>query len=321
MTASDTRRDPLRDTRALRGCGTALVTPFTADGAVDEPALRQHVARQLEAGIDVLVPCGSTGEAATLTLEEHARVVAITAEVAHGRVPVVAGAGSSDTARAIALAQASVRSGATHLLVVTPPYNKPPQRGLLAHFRAIADAVDVPIVLYNVPGRTGGNLTAATVLELATDPRFVAVKEASGDLAQVDAILADRPDGFLVLSGDDALTLPIMAMGGDGVISVVSNLLPAAMVALTRAAAASNLREARRLHAALRPITTAAFLESNPIPAKAVLADEGAMQHVLRLPLVPLAEAHRAPLAHAMATSRASLASLDLAARHPDPLD
>jgi 4-hydroxy-tetrahydrodipicolinate synthase len=309
------------DTRALRGCGTALVTPFTADGSVDEPALRQLVARQLEAGIDVLVPCGSTGEAATLSLEEHARVVAITAEVANGRVPVVAGAGSSDTARAVALARASVQAGATQLLVVTPPYNKPPQRGLLAHFRAVADAVDVPIVLYNVPGRTGGNLSAASVLELAADPRFVAVKEASGDLGQVDDILADRPEGFLVLSGDDALTLPIVAMGGDGVISVVSNLLPAAMVALAHAAAAGNLRDARRLHRALRPVMAAAFLESNPVPAKAALAAEGALQEVLRLPLVPLADVYRAPLARAMAASREALAAIDLAARHPDPLD
>jgi 4-hydroxy-tetrahydrodipicolinate synthase len=309
------------DTRALRGCGTALVTPFSTGGAVDEGALRRLVARQLEAGIDLLVPCGSTGEAATLSLEEHARVVAITAEVVHGRVPVIAGAGSSDTARAVTLARASVEAGATHLLVVTPPYNRPPQRGLLAHFRAVADAVDVPIVLYNVPGRTGGNLTAASVLELAADPRFVAVKEASGDLAQVDDILADRPDGFLVLSGDDALTLPIMAMGGDGVISVVANLLPAAMVALTRAVAAANLRDARRLHRALRPVMAAAFLESNPVPAKAALAAEGAMAEVLRLPLVRLADAHRPSLARALAASREALASLDLAARHPDPLD
>jgi 4-hydroxy-tetrahydrodipicolinate synthase len=308
-------------TSSLAGCGTALVTPFTPDGAIDEPALRGLVARQLEGGIDYVVPCGSTGEAATLSLEEHARVVQVVAEVVNGRVPVVAGAGSSDTARAIALGQASVRAGATHLLVVSPMYNKPPQRGLLAHFRAVADACAVPIVLYNVPGRTAGNIEAATVLELAQDPRFVAVKEASGNLDQVDAILAGRPDGFLVLSGDDALTLPLMALGGDGVISVVSNVVPSAMVALTRAVARGDLRHARALHGALRPLFKAAFVESNPIPAKAALAADGLLHDVLRLPLVPLAPSLREPVRTALAETRAALATTDIAARHPDPLD
>jgi 4-hydroxy-tetrahydrodipicolinate synthase len=294
----------------LTGCGTALVTPFASDGTVDETALRHLIEAQLKGGIDLLVPCGSTGEAATLSLAEHARVVAITAEVVNGRVPVVAGAGSSDTDRAIALAKASVQAGATHLLVVAPPYNKAPQRGLLAHFRAVADAVEVPIMLYNVPGRTAINLTTASVLELAADPRFVAVKEASGNLAQIDDLIAHRPDGFTVLSGDDALTLPIMALGGDGVISVVSNVLPSAMAALTHAAAAGDMEGARRLHRALRPVMAAAFLESNPIPAKAALASEGRMSNVLRLPLVPLAPEHREPLARALAESRAALEAI-----------
>lgn len=308
-------------TTALRGCGTALITPFTPDGSVDEPAVRNLVSRQLEAGIDFLVPCGSTGEAATLSIEEHARVVQLTVEVVNGRVPVVAGAGASDTARAVALAKACAQVGATHLLVVSPMYNKPPQRGLLAHFRAVADAAGLPVVLYNVPGRTGGNIDAATVLELAQDARFVAVKEASGHLEQIDAILAARPDAFGVLSGDDALTLPVMALGGDGVISVVSNLFPAAMVALTRAVARGDLKQARVLHRALRPIFSAAFIDSNPMPVKAALAADALAHDVLRLPLVSLGGAHRDTLLAAMAAVRSTLVSMDLASRTPDPLD
>jgi 4-hydroxy-tetrahydrodipicolinate synthase len=297
-------------TAPLAGCGTALVTPFRLDGALDEDALRVLVARQLDAGINYLVPCGSTGEAATLSLEEHARVVRVVVDVVRGRVPVVAGAGASDTARAVALGQASVSAGATHLLVVSPMYNKPPQRGLLAHFRSVADACGVPIVLYNVPGRTAGNIDAATVLELATDSRFVAVKEASGQLEQVDAIVSGAPASFLTLSGDDALTLPIMAMGGHGVISVVSNLFPAAMVELTRALARGDLSAARAIHRALRPIMAAAFVESNPIPAKAALAAQGLLREVLRLPLTPLADAPRAVLARAMAATQQALDAL-----------
>jgi 4-hydroxy-tetrahydrodipicolinate synthase len=307
-------------TAVLAGCGTALVTPFRRDGALDEDALRLLVARQLEAGIDYLVPCGSTGEAATMSLEEHARVVRVVAEVVNGRVPVVAGAGASDTARAVALGQASVGAGATQLLVVSPMYNKPPQRGLLAHFRSVADACGVPIVLYNVPGRTGGNIDAATALELAADTRFVALKEASGDVAQVDAILAQAPASFLVLSGDDALTLPLMALGARGVISVVSNLFPAAMVALTRAVARGDMAGAVAVHRALRPIMRAAFVESNPMPAKAALAADGLLHEVLRLPLVPLADGARAELAVAMRETRAALAALDLADHLPNGL-
>jgi len=278
---------------ALRGCGTALVTPFHDDGSVDEPALRALVEWQVEEGVDFLVPAGSTGEAATLSFEEQVRVVAVTAEQARGRVPVVAGAGSNDTARAVRMSRAAVEVGATHLLHVSPMYNKPPQRGLVAHFTAIADAVDRPVVLYNVPGRTASNIDAATTLCLAEHSNIVAVKEASGNLAQIEEVLRHRPDGFSVLSGDDALTLALVSMGGDGVISVVSNATPRTMTDLTRAALDGTLERARALHHRLRPWMTAAFVESNPIPVKAALAAMGRIRDVLRLPLMPLAEQYR----------------------------
>jgi 4-hydroxy-tetrahydrodipicolinate synthase len=277
-------------TTQLRGCGTALVTPFLADGSVDEPALRALVQWQLAAGMHMLIPCGSTGEAVTLTTAEHRRVVEITVEEVNGRVPVIAGAGSNDTHRAISTSREMRAIGATHLLHVTPMYNKPPQRALLAHFRAIADGCDLPIVLYNVPGRTAVNMVAATTLELARDPRFVAVKEASGNLAQMTTIVRDRPAGFSVLSGDDGFTLALMAHGGDGIISVVSNVAPSLMVRLCEAMLRGDLAEARTLDAALAPVIDACFVESNPIPAKAMLAMMGRVQNRLRLPLVPLAE-------------------------------
>lgn len=285
----------------LRGCGTALVTPFRDDGSVDEAALRALVEWQIEEGVDFLVPAGSTGEAATLSAEEQVRVVAVTAEQARGRVPVVAGAGSNDTAKAIRISRAVIEVGATHLLHVSPMYNKPPQRGLVAHFTAIADAVDRPVVLYNVPGRTAGNVEAATTLRLAEHPNIVAVKEASGSLAQMEEILRNRPHGFAVLSGDDALTLALVSMGGDGVISVVSNATPRAMTDLTRAALTGDLEGARQLHHRLTPWMTAAFVESNPIPVKAALAAMGRIRNVLRLPLVPLAEQHRPVVMAALA--------------------
>jgi 4-hydroxy-tetrahydrodipicolinate synthase len=301
----------------LLGCGTALVTPFTASGALDERALTALVEAQLAAGIHFLVPCGSTGEAATLTHEEHVRVVQIVANVVNGRVPVVAGAGSNDTAKAIAMSKAVADVGATHLLHVSPMYNKPPQRGLLAHFRAIAEASALPIMLYNVPGRTGGNIEAATTLELAAHPRIVAIKEASGNLAQIDEILRLRPDGFAVLSGDDAMTLPMMALGAEGVVSVVSNVFPAAMVALFDAARAGDLARAQSIHRALLPFFTAAFIESNPMPAKRVLADAGVMQNVLRLPLVPLGDDKHVAVSAAVQQVRQSLAHLGISASLP----
>lgn len=275
----------------LRGCGTALVTPFLADGSIDEPALRALIQWQLDQGVHMLIPCGSTGEAVTLSAAEHRRVVEITVEEVNGRVPVIAGAGSNDTQRAIATSLEMRAIGATHLLHVTPMYNKPPQRALLAHFRAIADACDLPIVLYNVPGRTAINMEAATTLELARDARFVAVKEASGNLAQMTTIVRERPDGFSVLSGDDGFTLSLMAHGGDGIISVVSNVAPSLMVRLCDAMRRGDLADARTLDAALAPLIDACFVESNPIPAKAMLAMMGRMQDRVRLPLVPLADA------------------------------
>lgn len=285
---------------SLRGCGTALVTPFTASGVVDEPALRALVRWQLAEGVHFLVPCGSTGEAATLTAAEHRRVVEIVVEEVAGRVPVVAGAGSNDTQRAIELSREMAAAGATHLLHVSPAYSKPPQRGIEAHFRAIADAVSLPIVLYNVPGRTASNMDAATTLRLAAVPNIVAVKEASGNLAQCDAILRERPDHFAVLSGDDQITLALLANGADGVISVVSNATPRLMAELYDRAAAGDFTGARERHQRLVPWMTAAFLESNPIPVKAALATMGRIEEVLRLPLVPLDRAHRAAIVSAL---------------------
>lgn len=286
--------------RALTGCGTALVTPFTASGALDEAALRRFVEWQIAEGVHFVVPCGSTGEAATLASAEQRRVVEITVEVADGRVPVVAGAGSNDTARAIALSREMRDAGATHLLHVSPAYNKPPQRGILAHFRAIADAVDLPIVIYNVPGRTASNIEARTTLALAEHPGIVAIKEASGNLGQVTEILRNRPPDFSVLSGDDALTLAMMAAGGDGVISVVSNATPRLMARLAKLCASGDFAEARTLAMRLTPWFEAAFIDSNPIPVKAALSMMGLMENSLRLPLVPLADAHHAPLRAAL---------------------
>ena len=280
----------------LRGAITALVTPFLPGGALDEPALRALVAWQIAEGIDGLVPVGSTGEAATLTLAERVRVVAITAEVAAGRVPVIAGAGANDTAVAIENSRALSAAGATHLLHVSPAYSKPPQRGLLAHFRAVADAAPRPVVLYNVPGRTASNMEVDTTLALAEHDNIVAMKEASGNLAQIAEIIRRRPAGFSVLSGDDPLTLGVMMHGGEGIISVVSNAAPASMRALAAAAAAGDLARARELHDRLSPLFAAAFVESNPIPIKAALAMMGRIGNVLRLPLVPLEARHERTL-------------------------
>ena len=291
--------------RPLVGCGTALVTPFAADGSVDEAALRALVEWQVTEGVHFLVPCGSTGEAATLTPDEHHRVVAITVEQVAGRVPVVAGAGSNDTQKAIVMSRRMREAGATHLLHVSPMYNKPQQRGIVAHFRAIAEAVDVPIVVYNVPGRTASNIEAGTALALAAIPGIVAIKEASGNVGQVAEILRERPPSFTVLSGDDALTLPIMALGGDGVISVVSNVTPRRMASLTEACRAGDFVAARILHRQLMPWMHAAFIESNPAPVKCALAMLGRAQDVLRLPLVPMAVSLHATVRAALVTAGA----------------
>jgi 4-hydroxy-tetrahydrodipicolinate synthase len=287
-----------RDVGWLAGCGTALVTPFTATGAVDEVRYRVLVERQVAGGIRLLVPCGTTGEAATLTPAEYERVVALTVETARGRATVLAGAGSNATAATIERARAARAAGADALLIVAPYYNKPTQAGLTAHFRAVAQTMrDVPVVLYNVPGRTGSNIAAATTVALAREvENIVGVKEASGDLTQIMAVLRDRPAGFRVLSGDDALTLPLVALGADGIISVASNEAPELMAQLTQCALGGEWDAARELHYRLLPLMEANFLESNPGPVKAALALMGLLDEQLRLPLVPVQEQTRARL-------------------------
>jgi len=294
-----------RTTLVLKGAGTAIVTPFTQNGEIDEPALRRLVAWQIEQGINYIVPCGSTGEAATMSADEQRRVVEITVDVVAGRIPVLAGATSNDTARAIVNSRMIREAGATHLLHASPAYNKPPQRGIAAHFRAIADAIDMPVVVYNVPGRTGSNVAAETTLELAGHPNIVAVKEASGNLGQITEIIRNRPAGFNVLSGDDTLTLAVMALGGDGVTSVTSNVAPALVAQLCAAAQRGAFDEARAIDSRLAPLTHAAFVESNPIPIKAALSMMGMIGNHLRLPLVPLAANHHATVRAALVATGA----------------
>ena len=284
----------------LRGCGTALATPFKSDGSLDEKALRDFVEWQVAEGIHFVVPCGSTGEAATMTPKEHRRVVEITVEQVNGRLPVAAGAGSNDTQKAIELSKEMKAAGATHLLHTSPMYNKPPQRGIIAHFRAIADATDLPVIVYNVPGRTGSNVEASTTLALAEHENITAVKEASGNLAQIAEIIRNRPDAFSVLSGDDGLTLAVMAEGGDGVISVTSNVVPRFAAQLCERMDAGDTAGARDIDHRLAAWTSAAFIESNPMPVKAALSMLGKFENVLRLPLVPLADAHAEALRKAL---------------------
>ncbi len=283
----------MTDTKRLTGCGTALVTPFNTDSTIDEGALRALVDWQIAEGIHFLVPCGSTGEAATMTIDEHCRVVELVAKQAKGRVPIVAGAASNDTQKAIDLSKRVRDLGATHLLHTSPWYNKPPQRGIVAHYAAIAAAVDLPIVVYNVPGRTASNIEAKTTLELSRIPGVVATKEASGQLSQIADVIRGRTPEFSVLSGDDELTLPVMALGGDGIVSVVSNATPKLMADLCNYMLAGDFVGARKIHMKLLPWMRAAFVESNPMPVKAALAAMGKIKNVLRSPLVPLADAHR----------------------------
>ena len=294
-------------TTRLVGCGTALVTPFARDGSVDERALKSLVDWQLAEGVHFLVPCGSTGEAATMSPDEQRRVIEIVVQTAKGRVPIVAGAASNDTQRAIALSKGAKAAGATHLLHTSPMYNKPPQRGIVAHYRAIADAVDLPIVVYNIPGRTGSNIEAKTTLALAATPGIVAVKEASGNLAQITDILRDRPQEFSVLSGDDEMTLAVMAVGGDGIISVVSNATPKLMRELVDCMRDGDVAGARDRHFRLLPWMRAAFIESNPLPVKAALAMMRKMENVLRLPLVPMDEKHAGAVRSALAAAGVSM--------------
>jgi 4-hydroxy-tetrahydrodipicolinate synthase len=290
------------------GTGTALVTPFRGDGSLDEATLQALVKRQIDAGIDFLVPCGTTGESPTLTHEEHLRVVEITVKFAKGRVPVLAGAGGYNTADVITLARELAELGADGILSVTPYYNKPTQEGLFQHYRAIAEAVPLPIILYSVQGRTGVNIEPGTVKRLAEIESIVGIKEASGNVSQMAAILNAVPDEFIVLSGDDAITLPVISLGGRGVISVVSNEIPAEMSQLTRLALRGDFPGARALHRRYHSLMEINFVESNPIPVKAAMAEMGLLEPVWRLPLV-------APKAENCARIRAVLEALGLASR------
>ena len=290
--------DAMKGGVCLRGAMTALITPLGADGGVDGPALERLVRWQIARGIHGLVPCGTTGEGATLTDDEQRRVIETVVRTSEGRVPVVAGCGSNDTRRTVEAARRAAEAGADALLVVSPYYNKPNRSGMLAHYRAVAAATPLPVVVYNVPGRTGQNLGAEMILDLSRVPGVVGVKEASGDLQQIAAILAERPEGFAVLSGDDALTLPTIALGAEGVISVVSNEAPAEMAELVEATLAGDLPRARALHFRLRPLMEANFRESNPVPVKTAMALLGFCDERVRPPLGPPAPETRELLRH-----------------------
>jgi 4-hydroxy-tetrahydrodipicolinate synthase len=268
------------------GCGTAMVTPFRPDGSLDEKTLRVLVRRQIECGIHFLVPCGTTGESPTLTHAEHMRVVEITLEEAKGKVPVLAGAGGYNTAEVIALGCELGAMGVDGILSVAPYYNKPTQEGLFQHYRAIATAVQLPLIVYNVPGRTGVNIEPATIARLSAVEYIAGVKEASGNIAQMGAILNLVPENFIVLSGDDALTLPLAALGGKGIVSVVSNEIPAEMSRLAKLCNEGNFDEARELHRRYLPLMDMNFIESSPIPVKAAMGLMGLLEPVWRLPLV-----------------------------------
>jgi 4-hydroxy-tetrahydrodipicolinate synthase len=281
----------------LRGCGTALVTPFRQDGSVDETALRHLVAWQVESGIDFLVPCGTTGETPTLTHDEWLRVIDITIEVAAGRVPIMAGATSNNTCEAVAKAkETSTRPGVDYVLTATPYYNKPTQEGIYQHFKAIAEASEKPLMLYNIAGRTGTNIETSTLLRLAEIPNIIAVKEASGNIAQIAEVCGSVPEHFLVFSGDDAITLAVIGLGGAGIVSVCSNEIPAEMTRMTRAALSNKWDTAREIFRKYLPLMQANFIESNPGPVKAALAMMGRIEEVYRLPLVPMKRESRAKL-------------------------
>ena len=287
------------------GCGTAMVTPFHEDFSLDESALRSLVKRQIDAGINFLVPCGTTGESPTLTRQEHLRVVEITLEEAKGRVPVLAGAGGYNTAEVIELAKEVEALGADGVLSVTPYYNKPTQEGLYQHYKAIASAIKIPIVVYSVMGRTGVNVEPATLKRLAEIPNIVGVKEASGNISQMSSVLNQVPDSFAVLSGDDSITIPLASLGGKGIISVVSNEIPGEFTKLTQLALAGDFKGARALHRKYLPLMEVNFVESNPMPVKAAMAAMGLLKPVFRLPMIP-------PQPASIAKINAVLAALDL---------
>jgi 4-hydroxy-tetrahydrodipicolinate synthase len=295
-------------TAKFRGLGVALVTPFKTDGSLDEAALERFVDFQIEEGTNFLVPCGTTGENPALTQDEHRRVVEIAVRRSNGRVPVLAGAGSNSTDKAIELAEIAIDLGADGVLTITPYYNKPTPDGLRRHFGLQAEAIEkkssgFPMIMYNVPGRTGINMAAATTLRIAREvPNVVGVKEASGNMEQILSILREREDGFLVLSGDDAWTLPLIACGGDGVISVAGNEIPRLMSAMVAAALGGGWDGAREIHNRILPLMTGNFIESNPIPVKAAMKMMGILDNdTVRSPLAPIAEANRKKMAEILA--------------------
>jgi 4-hydroxy-tetrahydrodipicolinate synthase len=280
--------------RSFTGCGTALVTPFRADQSLDEETLRRLVRRQIEAGIDFLVPCGTTGESPTLSRAEHLRVVEITLEEAKGHVPVLAGAGGYHTQEVVDLAGELAAMGVDGILSVTPYYNKPTPEGLHQHFKAIADAIDIPIIVYSIQGRTGINVEPATLARLAQIGNIIGVKEASGNIAQMANVIHAAPPEFLVLCGDDPITIALMALGGRGVISVVSNQIPAEMTRLAHACLEGDFETARTIQKRYLPLMNVNFVESNPIPVKEGMAMMGLLEPVYRLPLCRAGEQNRA---------------------------
>ncbi len=290
------------------GCGTALVTPFQDDLTLDEKAMRALVKRQLDAGIDFLVPCGTTGESPTLTHEEHLRVVEITLEEAKGKVPVVAGAGGYNTAEVLRLAKELQAMGVDGLLSVTPYYNKPTQEGLYQHYKLLAETVNLPIIVYSVQGRTGVNVEPATLKRLAELPNIVAVKEASGNISQMAKIVHEVPRNFHMLSGDDSITIPVIALGGKGIISVVSNQIPGEMTQLTRLALQGDFAGARQLQRKFLPLMEMNFIEPNPQPIKAAMAMMGLLKPVWRLPMIP-------PQPQTLVTIERVLSSLNMMAQ------
>ncbi|MEX2467542.1 MAG: 4-hydroxy-tetrahydrodipicolinate synthase [Gemmatimonadota bacterium] len=290
----------MSDGQGFRGVGVALVTPFDADGGLDLDAFAEHANRMIEGGVDYIVPCGTTGESATMTSAEQVEVIRTAARVANGRVPVLAGAGANATAEAVERSRAAAEAGADGLLSVAPYYNKPPQEGLFRHFERVAAATDLPVVLYNVPGRTSSNILPTTVLRLAEIPNVVAIKEASGSLEQIGSLLRDRPDGFLVLSGDDEITLPMLALGADGLISVVANEAPSETAELVHAGLEGDFARARSLHYQLLDLMRCNFIETNPIPVKTAVELLGGPAAHFRSPLVPLSDSARALLEAAL---------------------
>ncbi|MCE5274175.1 MAG: 4-hydroxy-tetrahydrodipicolinate synthase [Syntrophaceae bacterium] len=281
------------------GAITAIVTPFSG-GEVDDKAYRDLINFLIDGGVSGIVPCGTTGESATLTHAEHERVIDITVETVAGRVPVIAGTGSNSTSEAIRLTRHAKEAGADAALLITPYYNKPTQRGLYEHYQAVASACDIPLVLYNVPGRTGVNMSAETVVELSRIDTIVGIKEASGDLVKCSRIARDTPDDFCLLSGEDALNLPILCCGGTGAVSVTANILPAQLAAMIRAWDAGDSKTALRLHQDLLDVNNVMFIETNPIPVKTALAMMGKIKEEFKLPLCPMAEGNRKRLSEVL---------------------